>query len=183
MHTDIYYHHWSGEKRPTSHELLKLSAQALRKEDVPDFTVCCDGEQGKPYIRELPQLHFSISHSGEYWVCAFSDAPLGLDLQRHTGLATPDSKQKMSNGEKLARRFFHPSEIAWLNRHGYDQFERIWACKESYVKYTGVGLRNGLDYFSVVDTLPVVQTEIPFREGYTLVLTSEQETTITLSYI
>ncbi len=79
------------------------------------------------------------------------------------------------DSEKLARRFFHPSEIAWLEAHGFEEFSRIWAYKESYVKYTGVGLREGLDYFSVTDGVHAVQTEIPFREGFWMVLTAERE--------
>ena len=35
---------------------------------------------GKPYFRDIPQAHISLSHSGNYIACAFSDVEIGLDL-------------------------------------------------------------------------------------------------------
>ncbi len=182
MRTVIFYCDW--DKKTKSHELLRMAISRYLGRKMDAITVCRredagrlyaeerrqrggtseSGEreaQGKPYVRELPEVHFSISHSGDVWVCAVSGTEVGLDLQiRYAG-----------DGEKLARRFFHPSEIRWLEQHGFDEFSRLWAYKESYVKYTGAGLRDGLDYFSVVDGMPVAQREIPFREGFWLVLT------------
>ena len=37
-------------------------------------------EHGKPYLPDT-DFHFSISHSGSYVVCAYSDVPIGIDLQ------------------------------------------------------------------------------------------------------
>lgn len=163
MKTKIYYCAW--DKTAASHDLLRQAVSRFLGREPEAFTVCRREEHGKPFIKELPKVHFSISHSGGFWVCAISDAEVGLDLQiRYQG-----------DGEKLARRFFHQSEIAWLEEHGFEEFSLMWACKESYVKYTGVGLRKGLDGFSVVDGLPVVQKEIPFRYGYRMVLTGERD--------
>ncbi len=163
MRTTIYYCDW--DKKKESCELLKLAISRYLDREIESITVCRTEEQGKPYVRELPEIHFSISHSGGIWVCAVSSAEVGLDLQvRYAG-----------DGEKLARRFFHPSEVCWLEIHGFDQFSRLWAYKESYVKYTGVGLKDGLDYFSVVDELPVAQREIPLREGFWMVLTGSKD--------
>lgn len=33
---------------------------------------------------EYPWLHFSISHSGDFWACAMAAQEVGLDLQQHT---------------------------------------------------------------------------------------------------
>ncbi|MCC8029612.1 MAG: 4'-phosphopantetheinyl transferase superfamily protein [Lachnospiraceae bacterium] len=187
MKTIIFYCDW--DKKTKSHELLRLALGRYLGRDIEKITVCrreeepgkaCAGEvrqsrnaagadgregYGKPYVKELPYVHFSISHSGNVWTCAVSGTEVGLDLQiRHTG-----------DSEKLARRFFHPNEIRWLEQHGFDEFSRLWAYKESYVKYTGIGLKDGLDYFSVVDELQVTQREIPFREGFWLVLTCGPE--------
>ena len=106
---------------------------------------------------------------------------VGLDLQ----------KEYEKNGEKLARRFFHPQEIAWMEAHGFGHFSRIWTYKESYVKYTGTGLSSGLDYFSVIqglqagenESLGVVQQEIPFLESYWMVLTSAGRQEVTLRHL
>ncbi len=102
---------------------------------------------------------------------------MGLDLQQ----------VRAEDKSRLAGRFFHPLETDWLSRQPADQFYRIWAYKESYVKYTGEGLSRGLDRFSVVGRPQkegegktgitgvhgVFQQEIPFPEkDYRFVLTT-----------
>ena len=42
----------------------------------------CYNEYGKPYLLNYPDVHFNISHSGEYVVCAVSDMPVGIDIQK-----------------------------------------------------------------------------------------------------
>jgi len=167
----VYVYPWNGEKELPSHELLQRAICRYLGRETETLTVCRDDEFGKPYIAELPNVHFSISHSGGFWACAFCDAEVGLDLQ-NVGIARE---------EKVARRFFHPSEVAWLEEHGFDEFFRLWAYKESYVKYKGTGLREGLDYFSVVDgDLEVCQQEVPFRDGFYMVVTTEKRATVSL---
>ncbi|MCR5102099.1 MAG: 4'-phosphopantetheinyl transferase superfamily protein [Butyrivibrio sp.] len=102
------------------------------------------GEDGKPYFTDYPELHFSISHSGEYVACAFSDQEIGLDIQ----------EERASNCDKIAARFYSPSENEYLNsiknadlrKH---EFFRIWSAKEAYIKFTGLGIREGMTTFSV----------------------------------
>lgn len=108
----------------TSHTLLRQGAGIyLGKEPVTEPLAF--GEWGKPYFPAFPQLHFSITHSGDTWMCAFGDAPLGLDYQ----IARPCRK------EALSRRFFHPLEQEYLKAHP-DAFFPLWSAKESYIKYT-----------------------------------------------
>ncbi len=170
MRVRIYYCEWNRDGGPSSHDLLRSAVEADLGRVVSSFSVCRNKEHGKPYIKELPDLPFSITHSGGFWVCAVGEGEVGLDLQEVRDRET----------EKIARRFFHPSETAWLRSRGPDEFFRLWAAKESYVKYTGEGLTKGLDYFSVIDGVPAFQQEIPFREGYFLVLTTEKEADVCL---
>ncbi len=168
----IYYCAWTRDGGPASHDLLQSAVEADLGRIVRPFSVCRDKEYGKPFIKDLPEVHFSITHSGGFWVCAIGEREVGLDLQ----------EVRDRNTEPIARRFFHPSEIAWLRSHSDpDEFFRIWASKESYVKYTGEGLTKGLDYFSVVDGAPAYQQEVPFREGYFLILTTETEADVCLT--
>lgn len=37
--------------------------------------------EGKPYFPARPAFHYSISHSGEWVVCAVGAVPLGVDIQ------------------------------------------------------------------------------------------------------
>lgn len=119
---------------------------------------------GKPQLLGGPPLHFSVSHSGGYWACAFGPGELGLDLQQH----------RPSRCEALARRFFHPDEVAWLAARGFAEgdFFRLWSAKESYVKLTGLGLGQGFETFSVLPpAAPGVQwRRVPFLPEYELCL-------------
>lgn len=133
----------------------------------------------KPCFKDLPGIFHNVSHSGNWWACAYGRIEMGLDLQQTSA----------EDKSRLAERFFHPLETAWLGRQPADQFYRIWAYKESYVKYTGEGLSRGLDRFSVVGRLQkerdgeyavsgasgVCQQEIPFpEEDYRMVLTTKE---------
>ena len=96
--------------------------------------------RGKPYLPDRPDLCFSVSHSGALWVCALADRPVGVDLQRHTDCPR----------ERIARRFFHPDEIGYLEAHGFRPFFDVWTARESYVKGRGTGLFGERTPFSVV---------------------------------
>lgn len=123
---------------------------------------------GKPSFSKRPQLHFSITHSGHWWLCGFADQPIGLDLQVHRTHAAP---------ERLSQRFFHPREDAFLAEEDYSRFFDLWCAKESWVKYTGRGFYDGTESFSVVSLageFPAVEGAqlrlIPFDAEYSLCL-------------
>ena len=184
MSVMIYWCRWN-EKKDLSHELLRQALENYLQSPVTEVKLE-KGEQGKPRLSEWPDIHFSISHSKEIWGCAIGKENVGLDIQsRYT-----------KNNEKLARRFFHDQEINWLEENGFEQFSRVWTYKESYVKYTGVGLSRGLDYFSVIpwlsnETSPresddfqessIFQQEIPLEEDYWMVLSSSKQQSVTLT--
>ncbi len=137
------------------------------------------GEHGKPYIEEIKNLHFSISHSGHWWVCVVDNQPIGMDIEciQHRGgpenlrfrddsraqvrgchlepspvadrLVMDDLEPSPTRGLRIAERFFAPNEIRYIKGGG--DFYEIWTRKEAYVKYTGRGIAQGLDTFSVVD--------------------------------
>lgn len=126
------------------------------------------GAHGKPAFARHPELHFSVTHSGSWWMCAFGRQPLGLDLQIHQSYTEP---------AKLARRFFHPREDAWLAQNQYRDFFDLWCAKESWVKYTGTGFFEDPGAFSTVDEAhrfprrPGVQLRLlPAPAGYSLCL-------------
>ncbi len=175
----IYYCKWRREKGPKSHILLGHIVEEYLGEPATEaeFTVKRKGEYGKPYLVECPEVHFSITHVGDYWMCAVAGEEVGLDLQdvRERIAGTGSQEERVL---AIARRFFHPTEVMYLAKCPTEEFFRVWAKKESYVKYTGEGLTAGFDSFSVTDGVPAVQQEIPFAEGYILVLTTGQEAQI-----
>lgn len=102
------------------------------------------GEFGKPYVKERPEVHFNISHSGPWVVLAYGDREVGIDIEQI----------HMDAGkEKLARRFFTETEQAWIFQNQADwgpRFFQIWTAKESYLKYLGTGLCKSLQSFDVL---------------------------------
>lgn len=131
----------------------------------PDRFQTARKDGGKPYFPLVPNVHFSISHSGDYWACAFGPAPVGLDLQKH----------QPCRSAQLAERFFHPQEALWLKQRQYRDFFQVWTAKESYVKFTGAGILDGLDCFSVLAPPEGVQfRQIPFLKGYDLCLCAQE---------
>ena len=102
------------------------------------------GPHGKPYIKGGPE--FSISHTGGIWMCAVSDEPVGLDVQ----------EKRTAKYESIAKRFFTGGEAKYIEAAGekaQDAFYRLWARKEAYVKYTGMGFSgSAFQEFSVLDS-------------------------------
>lgn len=113
------------------------------------------GENGKPYIDG--GAHFSLSHSGNYAVCAVADCQVGVDIER-----------PRENSLRLAKRFFTESEYALIaasDTPGED-FCRIWVFKESYIKATGMGFKTPLDSFEAGRTIGEYSTAHFEHDGY-----------------
>ncbi len=87
-------------------------------------------EHRKPFFTKLP-FCFSISHSGEFVVCAISDKAVGIDIE--AGLEYKP---------QLARRFFSAAEQEKIEKavSRDKEFARIWTAKESILKFSGTGL-------------------------------------------
>lgn len=103
------------------------------------FTV---GPNGKPAFPEEENLHFNISHSGDWAVCALATVPVGVDVER---------LRKVNPA--LAERFFSPDEVAMLKALPPEmqtgKFIQLWTLKESFLKAIGRGLTRNLNSFSV----------------------------------
>jgi 4'-phosphopantetheinyl transferase len=104
--------------------------------------------QGKPLLANPhPQtIAFNLAHSQSIALFGFAELPapsqplLGVDIEQI---------RPMSEPEKLAQRFFAPSEYQALmqvpSEQRLTQFFRYWTGKEAYLKATGTGLSYGLD--------------------------------------
>jgi 4'-phosphopantetheinyl transferase len=98
---------------------------------------------GKPHANLERQIHFNVSHSKSWVVCAVDRGPIGIDVE-YMREFDPD----------VAKRFFHPHEYAALaalpEKRRNDRFYELWTIKESYVKALGKGLSLPLDGFEVL---------------------------------
>lgn len=86
---------------------------------------------GKPVFRCQPELHFNLSHSGSFALCALSDEPVGVDIEA-----------VRPRREGLARRILSPGEFAWYEGHGAsaEALLTLWTRKEALCKRSGQGL-------------------------------------------
>ena len=114
----------------------------------------------KPYFASHPDIHFSISHSGDTWAVVFSDREVGLDIQ----YPNPSVSQ-----EKIAKRYFHPDEYkAFIDG---ESFYYIWTRKEALCKLFGYGIDARFSkinsYAAEFESLPfALQTVMPISDNF-----------------
>ena len=116
-------------------------------------------ENGKPYISDMPDFYFSLSHSGDYVLCAWDSSEIGVDLQC-MDREVKDTLAKKVMTEKEYNAYTDLPE--WEKK---TEFYRIWTIKESYCKLTGKGLSQG---FRDIETDKISYQEDLWKEHYRL---------------
>jgi len=98
---------------------------------------------GKPYIKDISDLYFNVSHSGKWVACAFGQMEVGIDIELIRDIDI-----------EIARDFLAPPEYdSLMKRTDYarlEYFYDLWTLKESYIKWTGKGLSIPLSSFRIV---------------------------------
>lgn len=101
------------------------------------------GHKDKPQAN-IP-LHFNLSHSGEYVLCAVAKTPIGVDIEQIKPFRAG-----------MVNRFFNGVEAAyvWGDSPAPEgnvtapeicrRFYRVWTAKEAYTKMTGTGISTDL---------------------------------------
>ena len=116
-----------------------LLRQALERAGVPveaqRFAV---NPWGKPELAGNSRVHFNLSHSGMWAVCAVSDHAVGVDVELPRCSMT------------VAERHFCPEELRHLPQQDQSLvLNRLWTAKEAFVKAIGRGLTVPLNSFRV----------------------------------
>lgn len=98
----------------------------------------------KPYYKEYPNVHFSLSHSGKMAMCVMAEALVGCDVE-----------QVRDKNRDIAERFFTEEENQFIKAQPHsaeqkDMFFRLWTLKESFIKCIGTGLSTPLNEFSII---------------------------------
>ncbi len=105
---------------------------------------------GKPMLKSYDNIHFSISHSGEWVMCAFDDSPIGIDIEIYG-----------NNDSGIVKRYFHEKEFEEFMEKDESEktsfFYKLWTAKESYIKMVGKGLSIPLDSFSVLGEIVTLE--------------------------
>lgn len=99
----------------------------------------------KPFLESHPHIHFNISHSGDWVIIAFSEKPVGVDVEKI---------RKVNLG--VAKRFFSDFEKKVLfglpEKEQFNYFFDLWTLKESFLKAIGTGLTRPLKSFTVMQS-------------------------------
>lgn len=117
------------EENIDSGELLK---KALREHSLYEYSIDYN-DYGKPFLKEYPNIHFSISHTKNICICVISDTVVGVDIQRLKYY--PNVLKHFTNNEL---------DILEKSKNKELDFTKIWTKKESYLKMLGYGISYGL---------------------------------------
>lgn len=124
--------------------LLRLALGKMLGRDPRSLGFSSTGN-GKPILgpgQGPGTIHFNLGHSHGMGVLAIAThAEVGVDIER---------LREISEWKSLARRYFHPEEVAHLDGLADDQdrleaFFHAWTRKEAFLKATGAGIGFGLD--------------------------------------
>ena len=112
-----------------------LAKEMISKElDIPIESIIINkDENGKPYAENM-SIHFNISHSGDYVLCAIGDKPVGVDIEQIREIKSRLIDFVCTNEEK---NYVLENEAQKQNR-----FFEIWTAKEAYFKYKGTGITD-----------------------------------------
>jgi len=111
--------------------LLNHAVKTILPEQEIPLEIYTDS-YGKAFIKDLP-FFFSLSHSGDYAVCAVSDSPVGIDAEHGVRCRAA-----------VVQRFFTAAENRFIDEASDKdhEFGRIWTAKEAALKYIGQGLNR-----------------------------------------
>jgi len=135
--------------------LRKLLARIL--DEPPEKISIKTAEHGKPYLADVPELAFNLSHSADAMVIAVGqNCRLGVDIE----FCNP-----RANLVGLVDKCFADEEIAYWNALPEVQqiagFYRFWTRKEAFVKATGHGISLGLSLCVVNPENPTGFLRVP----------------------
>lgn len=117
------------------------------------------GPHGKPYLRDHPDAHFNISHSGRFVACAVSHRPIGVDIQQIRPYRS-NMVKRVCTPEELLRIEASPDPSA--------EFTKLWTQKEAYLKMLGTGFSQGIQSLEIplskIHTFPYQDTFVSILE-------------------
>ena len=105
------------DEKKSARRLLGQAYEELFNEPLPLISAT---EQGKPFFPTRPDIFFSLSHSGNFVLCALSDTPVGIDIEKIRPLKPGIDERVRSQEERTCFDFFSS-----------------WVLKESFIKWQG----------------------------------------------
>ena len=121
--------------------------KGLREEyGIEDAPIFAFGPHEKPYLSGRPDIHFSLSHTGNAVLCALDSRPVGADIEMISTRGLEHLLSVLSADECEAVRQAENPAV---------QFLCFWTRKESYLKLTGEGLTGP----RALQTIPTRDTD------------------------
>jgi 4'-phosphopantetheinyl transferase len=125
------YRHSQAKKQKIASHLLLTHLLRMHNIDVKNIAF---NKYGKPFLKHIKHLHFNLSHTGEYVVCAISDTPVGVDIE-----LTNSHIKKISSG------FLTKKECQKYQTASNQRLTKLWTIKEAMVKLMGKGLSQRMN--------------------------------------
>lgn len=134
---------------------------ASKIDRTPDEIVFLYNSFGKPYVDYNFGIHFNVSHSGRWIVCAFAGYPVGIDIE----------EIKPIDLLGIGKRIFSDAENQIIKEscRPLHDFYELWSLKESYVKAVGTGLTKEFKSFTIskiANSCSVVLDQAEFGSYY-----------------
>lgn len=136
----IDYYRFDKDKKLSAGAYLLLK-KLLTEENISNPLFKTE-KYGKAYISNHENIYFNLSHSGKIVLCAISDKEVGVDVEYI------DSEIDLN----IAKHYFYNREYENIMNADdkSDEFFKYWVLKESYMKYTGLGMNLKLDSFEII---------------------------------
>ena len=150
----MYLYLYEGEDvRGKAGELLVKQALAMYiaeegREEPESMPEILRTENGKPYFEGEGLPYFSVSHSGQLWVCLMAEFPVGIDIQEET----------KADIKGIAERYFSQDEKVYADIYDREGFYRLWTYKEAYTKLRGESIFENVSKTSLIDDDSLVKS-------------------------
>lgn len=118
----------------------------------------------KPFFTNLSQIHFNLSYSNELVVCAFSDQPIGIDIEKINQSINLDNFKSVFSENIWNKIVYAPTPI--------ETFYQYWTQMEAVIKADGLGITGPIQqivYGKTIITFNNIEREITrlsIHEGY-----------------
>lgn len=127
---------------------------ALEQENVEYDKVCFSvAENGKPVIQNFPTMCYSLSHAGDYAVCAVSDRSVGVDIETKSKMLFEKEEKLEAVAKKILSEDEYATFVECPNENRAEMFLQYWTRKEAYSKADGRGLGIGLNLVQTEDKM------------------------------
>ena len=130
------YHYSQDKLRFTKCRSILRSTLSKWLEKDPKTINMTSGMNGKPYLNEIPQIKFNITHTdGFAGIALCKDFEVGLDVENTT---------RATDINAVSKKVFTDNEREKIPSKniidGKAIFFRLWTAKEAFLKNTGHGL-------------------------------------------